>query len=67
MYICTPASGADDCEEVFTYTGSDPYLAEDRAFLSAVKSGDSSHVLSSYADSAKTYALSWDIRNASNN
>lgn len=57
--------GADDCEEVFAYTGADPYLAEDRAFLAAVTSGDSSHVLSSYSDAAETYALSWAVRNAS--
>jgi predicted dehydrogenase len=57
--------GADDCEEVFTYAGADPYLAEDRAFLTAVTSGDSTHVLSSYSDASKTYALSWAIRNVS--
>lgn len=54
-----------DSEEVFTYPDADPYLAEDRVFLSAVTSGDPSHVMSSYSDAAKTYALSWAIRTAS--
>ena len=42
----------------------DPYLSEDAAFLSAVRSGDASCVRSSYADAFRTYELTWAIRRA---
>ena len=52
-------------EEVYSYPSADPYMGEDKAFLDAVRSGDSSAIQSSYSDAAKTYQLSWDIRRSS--
>ncbi len=52
-------------EEVYSFPTADPYLAEDKAFLQAVMSGDTSNIQSSYADAAKTYQLSWDVRRSS--
>ena len=58
--------GEDDPEgRPITFDNADPYLAEDKAFLAAVTSGDPTHILSSYRDAAKTYELSWAIRSAS--
>ena len=65
LFHATHCSGAGDTEEVLKFDGADPYLAEDKAFLSAVTSGDPSSILSGYGDAAKTYALSWAIRKAS--
>ena len=62
LYTC---AGVTDVEEVLTFPDADPYLAEDKAFLTAVTSRDATHVLSSYSDAAKTYSLTWDIRAAS--
>lgn len=56
---------AGEEEFVYPFPSADPYLVEDRAFLQAVASGDSSGIQSSYSDAAKTYKLSWDIRRAS--
>ncbi len=52
-------------EQIYEFPSADPYLGEDRAFLEAVRSGDSSGIQSSYSDAAKTYQLSWDVRRAS--
>ena len=52
-------------EKVYSFPSADPYLAEDEAFLQAVMSGDISNIQSSYADAAKTYQLSWDVRRSS--
>ena len=47
-----------DKGEVREYQGAnDPYLAEHQAFLNAVRSGDRSGILSSYADAVKTLAV----------
>ena len=62
IIIC---AGDTDVEEVFTFPDADPYLAEDKAFLTAVTTRDTSLLLSSYSDAAKTYSLTWAITAAS--
>ena len=52
-------------EQVYSFPTADPYLGEDKAFLEAVRSGDSSGIQSTYSDAEKTYKLSWDVRRAS--
>lgn len=52
-------------ESVETFPDVDTYYEEDRVFLEAVRSKDSSQIRSSYEDAAKTYQLSWAIRRAS--
>jgi len=51
--------------ETLDFAEDDPYLAEDAAFLDAVRSGDASGIRSPYADALKTYELTWAIRRAS--
>jgi predicted dehydrogenase len=46
------------------FGGEDPYLAEDRAFVEAVRTGDRSLVRSPYSDALKTFELTWAIRDA---
>lgn len=41
----------------------DPYLTEDRVFLEAVKTRDSSQIRSPYSDAVETYKLSYAIQN----
>ena len=52
-------------EVVYEFPTADPYMSEDRAFLDAVRSGDGSGIQSTYSDAAKTYQLSWRIRESS--
>jgi len=40
----------------------DPYLTEDRVFLEALQSRDSSKIKSSYSDAVNTYKLSYQIQ-----
>ncbi|GAA5976917.1 hypothetical protein JCM11641_002196 [Rhodosporidiobolus odoratus] len=68
-----------DEEQVYTFERDDPYAGELNAFIdetenamgvgsavgSAVADDDSYEILSSFEDAAKTYALSWAIRVAS--
>jgi len=49
-------------EEVFYFPDADPYLEEDKMFIEAVRSGDTSKILSNYGDASKTYELSWCVR-----
>ncbi len=42
----------------------DSYLAEDQAFIEAVRTGDASGIRSSYDDALETYRLSWQITQA---
>lgn len=51
--------------EVLKFSEADPYLEEDKAFLSAVRSGDPASVLCSYPDAAATYCLTWAISHQS--
>lgn len=54
----------EEATETLRFAADDPYLTEDAAFLSAVRSGDASGVRSSYADAFRTYELTWAIRRA---
>ena len=55
----------EEAEQVFYFPSADPYLEEDKVFLEAVRSGDSSKILSNYGDAYKTYELSWCVRKSS--
>ena len=45
-------------------TGNDPFRDEDRAFLDAIRHGDTTRVFSSYADALRTHRLTCAIRAA---
>ena len=57
--------GYTDDEQIYSFPDADPYYKEDEAFLTAVRTGDSSLIRSSYEDAYKTYALTWAVRLAS--
>jgi predicted dehydrogenase len=50
--------------EVIEVGGDDPYLAEDRAFIEALRTGDRSGIRCGYADALRTYELTWAITDA---
>lgn len=52
----------DDHEERHAFTDDDPFFSEISNFIDAVEGGSNPHILSSYEDAAKTYALTWEIR-----
>ena len=52
-------------EKIYNFPTADPYLEEVKAFLAAVRSRNADLIRSPYADAAKTYRLSWNIRRAS--
>lgn len=62
-----------DDEEVCSFAGDDPYFGQMQAFVdacdpsasSAVADDDEMEILSTFDDSVKTYALTWAIREAS--
>lgn len=54
---------ADDCREVACTN--DPFLSEDLIFLQAVRNGDASGPLSTYADAVRSHRLAWSILEAS--
>lgn len=64
--LCTLSIRYPDSDQpqVHAYPDTDPYYAEDHAFLSAVRTGDSSLIRSGYRDAAHTYCLTWAIRRA---
>ena len=53
-----------EVEEVISFPDDDPYMSEMCCFLQAVRTGDDSRIASTYADAAKTYAMTWAIRDA---
>ena len=55
-------TGVDE-DVVYHYGDDDPYEREISTFLEAVRSGDDSAIASTYEDAAKTYELTWAIRN----
>lgn len=57
--------GYTDEEKIYHFPTADPYLEEVKVFLEAVRSGNPDLIRSPYADAAKSYKLSWDIRRAS--
>jgi predicted dehydrogenase len=52
--------GGDDIEEIPVQQ--DPYAVENRAFLQALRTGDRSHILCSYAEGLKSHQLACRIR-----
>lgn len=47
--------------QVYHFADDDPYLTEDKVFLEAIQSRDSSKIRSPYADAVETYKLSYRI------
>jgi len=62
LSVRTPAS---EKEEVYEFSQDDPYLTENRVFIDAIQSRNTSKIQSPYSDAFKTYELSWAIRQAS--
>ncbi|CED84737.1 nad binding dehydrogenase [Phaffia rhodozyma] len=62
LYVRRPG---DDHEEVHRFTDDDPFFSEVSNFIDAIEGGPEPSILSSYMDAAKTYELTWAIRNAS--
>ena len=65
VYKIIHVLGNTDEEKIYHFPTADPYLEEVKVFLAAVRSGNPDMIRSPYADAAKTYRLSWDIRRAS--
>lgn len=55
--------GEEVTEERFD--GDDPYLEENRAFLHAIRSGDTTSIRSPYLDAMKSFELTWTITDRS--
>lgn len=63
LYIRRPG---DDHEEVVRYRDDDPFFSEVANMIDTIENGnDAAPILSTYEDAAKTYALTWAIRHAS--
>lgn len=63
LYMRKPG---DDHEEVIRYGNDDPFFSEVSNLIENIEKGPgSAPILSSYEDAVKTYALTWQIRNKS--
>lgn len=63
LYLRRPG---DDHEEIVRYNDDDPFFSEVSNLIDCIEHGpDAAPILSSYEDAAKTYALTWAIRTAS--
>ena len=63
LYIRRPG---DDHEEIVRYNDDDPFFSEVSSLIDSIEHGEgTSPILSSYEDAARTYALTWAIREAS--
>lgn len=62
LYVRQPG---DDHEEIYQFAEDDCYFSEIDSFVDAVESGDTSSILSDFADGVKTYEFSWKITTAS--
>ena len=63
LYIRRPG---DDHEEIVRYNDDDPFFSEVSSLIDCIEHGEgTSPILSSYEDAARTYALTWAIREAS--
>ena len=63
LYIRRPG---DDHEEIVRYNDDDPFFSEVASLIDCIEHGEgTSPILSSYEDAARTYALTWAIREAS--
>lgn len=56
-------SGSDQTRWL-DFANDDPYLAEDKAFIDAIRAGSPAGVRSRYTDALETYRLSWLITHA---
>ena len=50
--------------EVLHFADDDPYLAEDAAFVEALRGGDRQDIRSSYQDAFATHELAWAVTDA---
>ncbi|XP_065183205.1 uncharacterized protein LOC135814073 [Sycon ciliatum] len=57
--------GDTDDEVVERFPDADAYMEEDKAFISAVCTGNHSSIESMYEDAMESYSLSWSIRSSS--
>ena len=56
----------DDHEEIVRYNDDDPFFSEVSSLIDCIEHGEgTSPILSSYEAAARTYALTWAIREAS--
>lgn len=55
---------SESSDPIIKHFPDDPYLAEDRVFLNAVRTKSAKNILSSYEDAVKTYTLSYQIQNS---
>ena len=63
LYIRRPG---DDHEEIVRYNDDDTFFSEVASLIDCIEHGEgTSPILSSYEDAARTYALTWAIREAS--
>lgn len=61
---CVEIHDSSDKPQVYNFPD-DPYLTEDKVFLEAIQSRDSSKIRSSYTDAVETYKLSYQIQKGS--
>lgn len=61
---CVVEIYSETSDPIIKYFPDDPYLSEDRAFLTAVRKKSSKCILSPYEDAVKTYILSYQIQNS---
>nr|XP_031861360.1 uncharacterized protein CI109_003332 [Kwoniella shandongensis]KAA5528432.1 hypothetical protein CI109_003332 [Kwoniella shandongensis] len=62
LHIRKPGS---DVIEVHPTPGDDPYFTEIDRFIDTIENGPNPQILSTYEDAARTYELTWAIRNSS--
>ncbi|WWC99663.1 hypothetical protein V866_006567 [Kwoniella sp. B9012] len=55
--------GSDEFEKIVT-PGDDAYQTEMNHFIDAIEGGETPEIFSSYEDAAKTYEMTWVIRNS---
>ena len=61
LRVRTPAKEEED---VYSFPDDDPYMTEVCDFIEAIRTKNAKQIESSYSDAAKTYSLTWAIRNA---
>lgn len=61
LHVRKPGS---DVVEVYPTPGDDPFQSEIDAFIDVVEGKPNAKILSGYEDAAKTYEMTWAIRNS---
>jgi len=61
---CVEIHDSSDKPQVYKFPD-DPYLTEDKVFLEAIQSRDTTKIRSSYSDAVETYKLSYQIQKGS--